>query len=156
MFVQPQLRHIQQFNQIGNTRFPLTLSEMTHNCSLYIMRKTDYGRNGCITADNIEQWSIDNPVEYEFLEDLFNFAPDFIDKHRAIILQAPQKSNAAGHSPSKPPNNNFEAQRKSPARQVLKPRHVERGNEKEQRNYGRGYRDEMDQQSSEVEPYYGG
>ena len=60
------------------------------------MRKADYGRNGCITLNDIERWSMESPIEYQFLEDLFNFAPDFIDKHRQIILSAANRSDAAG------------------------------------------------------------
>lgn len=69
------------------------------------MRKTDYGRNGCVNIEDIERWSVENPVEYEFLEDLFNFAPDFIEKHRAIIMNT--TNNHPAYSPSQPPKNNF-------------------------------------------------
>ena len=78
------------------------------------MRKADYGRNGCINIEDIERWSVESPVEYEFLEDLFNFAPDFIDKHRSIIINTTH--NHAEYAPSRPPNNNMQAQRQSPER----------------------------------------
>ena len=87
------------------------------------MRKTDYGKNGCITLADIERWSVESPIEYQFLEDLFNFAPDFIDKHRQIILAAANRSEAAGSSPYRPPNNSF-GNSGQQQRQVLKARHL--------------------------------
>ena len=68
------------------------------------MRKTDYGRNGCINIEDIERWSVENPVEYEFLEDLFNFAPDFIEKHRAVIVNTGDSHQQ--YAPSRPASKN--------------------------------------------------
>ena len=81
----PQLRQIQQLNQVNKTTFTQTISEMTSNVALYIMRKTDHDKNGFIEQVDLTRLSLDDPVSYRLLEDLFNFAPDFMDNHRQVI-----------------------------------------------------------------------
>ena len=74
----------------------LTLSEMTHNISLNLMRKVDTRKQGYIEERDLGVFSVEDPAGYELLEDLFNFAPDFLDKHRRVIA----KSAALEGSPS--------------------------------------------------------
>ena len=47
-FVMPQMRQIVQMTQINKTSFTQTLSEMTGNVALNIMRKADVDKNGFI------------------------------------------------------------------------------------------------------------
>ena len=58
---------------------------MTGNVSLNIMRKADVDKNGYIELRELQRMSVDDPVSYMLLEDLHNFAPDFMDKHRQVI-----------------------------------------------------------------------
>ena len=47
--------------------------------------------------------AVNDPISYILLEDLFNFAPDFMDKHRQVITAAVanvRSSNASGMSGS--------------------------------------------------------
>ena len=44
----PQLRQIMQQQSVNKPNFSLTLSEMTHNIALCIMRKSDLEKNGFI------------------------------------------------------------------------------------------------------------
>ena len=84
-FVMPQVRLITQNPAVRKASFRLTLSEMTHNVSLYIMRRADVDKNGFIEAMDITKLLVDDPVTYELLEDLYNLVPDFMDKHRQVI-----------------------------------------------------------------------
>ena len=84
----PQLRQIVQLSQVNKTSFPQTLSEMTGNVSMAIMRRADTNKNGYIELMELQRLSVDDPVSYELLEDLYNFAPDFMDKHRSVITGA--------------------------------------------------------------------
>ena len=84
-FVMPQLRQIISTNNINKTNFNLTLSEMTGNISLAIMRKADFNVKGNLEERDLVQLQQDDPVGYRLLEDLLNFAPDFMDTHRQVI-----------------------------------------------------------------------
>ena len=88
----PLLRQIAQMSSVNKTSFSLTLSEMTGNVSLHIMRKADVDKNGFIEMVDISRLSVDDPVSYQLLEDLFNFAPDFMDKHRQVINNSGPKA----------------------------------------------------------------
>ena len=89
-FVMPHLRQILQLGSVNKTNFSLTLSEMTGNVSLFIMRKADIDKNGFIEQVDITNLSLDDPVAYQLLTDMVTFAPDFMDKHRAVINNAGQ------------------------------------------------------------------
>jgi len=75
-------------SQVNKTNFSQTLSEMTGNISLAIMRKADTNMNGYIELVELQRMSMENPIAYMLLEDLYNFAPDFMDKHRQVITQS--------------------------------------------------------------------
>ena len=58
---------------------------MTHNIALNIMRKTDIDKNGFIEEVDVTKLSLDDPVSYTLLEDLYHHAADFMDKYRVVI-----------------------------------------------------------------------
>ena len=66
---------------------------MTGNLSLAIMRKADVNKNGYIELMELQTMSVDDPISYMLLEDLYNFAPDFMDKHRSVITGASAGAN---------------------------------------------------------------
>ena len=72
-------------SQVNKTTFTQTLSEMTGNVALAIMRKADVDKNGFIELTELQRMSVDDPISYMLVEDLYNFAPDFMDKHRQVI-----------------------------------------------------------------------
>ena len=80
-------------SQVNKTSFSQTLSEMTGNLSLAIMRKADVNKNGYIELMELQSMSVDDPISYMLLEDLYNFAPDFMDKHRSVITGAGAGAN---------------------------------------------------------------
>ena len=80
-------------SQVNKTSFSQTLSEMTGNLSLAIMRKADVNKNGYIELMELQRMSVDDPISYMLLEDLYNFAPDFMDKHRSVITGASVGAN---------------------------------------------------------------
>lgn len=84
-FVMPHLRQVLQLSTINKTSYTLTLSEMTHNIALHIMRKSDVDKNGFIESVDVTKLSLDDPVAYALLEDLYNHAADFMDKYRVVI-----------------------------------------------------------------------
>ena len=61
---------------------------MTGNVSLWILRKADIDKNGFLEQMDIATLKLDDPVSYELLEDLYNFSPDFMDKHRQVLTNA--------------------------------------------------------------------
>ena len=97
-FVMPQLRQIIQINSVNKTSLSLTLSEMTHNIALFVMRKADMDKNGFIEQVDLTRLSLDDPISYQLLEDLFNLAPDFMDKHRQVISGSAKSVSGQGFS----------------------------------------------------------
>ena len=91
---------------INKTTFPLTLSEMTGNVALFVMKKIDVDKNGFIELEDLARLQSEDAISYELIEDLFTLAPDFMDKHRQVICgsakEAPKKSVAVS-----PPRNNL-------------------------------------------------
>ena len=72
---------------------------MTGNLSVAIMKKTDAAKKGFLEVQDIVSLASEDPVFYQMLTDLHNFAPDFMDKHRQVILNgggAAPKSKAGG------------------------------------------------------------
>ena len=76
---------------MNQTKFTQTLSEMTGNVSLFIMRKADTNKNGYIELQELSDLALDDPVAYQLIEDLVNFAPDFMDQHRQVLTSAGPK-----------------------------------------------------------------
>ena len=87
-FVMPLLRQIMQKRNIDKTQVPLSLSEMTHNVSLYILHEAYFGRSGAVKQRDIVRWSKESPDDYALLEDLHNLAPNFLDKHKSVVMQS--------------------------------------------------------------------
>ena len=62
-----------------------SISEMTCSVAVEIMKRADLNKNGYVTELNLVSWAESDPVGFELIEDLFNFAPDFIEKHRFVV-----------------------------------------------------------------------
>jgi len=58
---------------------------MTGNVSLAIMRRVDSDQKGYLEERDLVTYQSEDPVGYKLLEDLYNFAPDFVDTHRQVI-----------------------------------------------------------------------
>ena len=67
---------------------------MTGNVSLFIMRKADVDKNGFLEQQELTRLYTDDRISYQLLEDLMNFAPDFMDKHRQVLTSAGPKQVA--------------------------------------------------------------
>jgi len=91
-FVMPQMRQIIQANSIHKTSFALTLSEMTGNVSLAIMKKADVSKKGYIEEADLVALYANDQVGFQLVEDLLKQAPDFMDKHRQVISGAVNRS----------------------------------------------------------------
>ena len=102
VMVMPQIRQILQVSNINKTTFPLTLSEMTGNVAFFVMKKIDVDRNGFVELEDLSRLQNDDRVSYELIEDLFTLAPDFMDKHRQVILGSAKQVA----TPASPPRNN--------------------------------------------------
>ena len=84
-FVMPQLRQIIQIGSSSRQTHSLTLSEMTGNLSVAIMRRADTSQKGYVEEMDLVNLLNDDPVSYGLIEDLANFAPDFMDTHRQVL-----------------------------------------------------------------------
>ena len=102
VMIMPQIRQILQVSNINKTTFPLTLSEMTGNVAFFVMKKIDVDRNGFVELEDLSRLQNDDQVSYELIEDLFTLAPDFMDKHRQVILGSAKQVA----TPASPPRNN--------------------------------------------------
>ena len=89
-------------SNINKTTFPLTLSEMTGNVAFFVMKKIDVDKNGFVELEDLSRLQTDDRVSYELIEDLFTLAPDFMDKHRQVILGSAKQVA----TPASPPRNN--------------------------------------------------
>ena len=87
---------------------------MTGNASLFIMRKADVDKNGYLEQVDITRMAVEDPISYQLLEDLYNFEPDFMDKHRQILSGAGTKplqgSASFSHKPQSQLRNSMRAE----------------------------------------------
>ena len=58
---------------------------MTGNLSVAIMRRADTSQKGYVEEMDLVNLLNDDPVSYGLIEDLANFAPDFMDTHRQVL-----------------------------------------------------------------------
>ena len=58
---------------------------MTNNVSLFIMKKADVDKNGYIGLGELQDLLQQDPVSFQLIVDLHNFAPDFMDKYRQVL-----------------------------------------------------------------------